>query len=78
LTAGYNGPIVVDMIKRTARTLSTGMKLDTSAGPAVVTNVARSQGGVFAAKDQIVVTFEIRGFERQVVCTPGQKLNVIA
>jgi hypothetical protein len=66
------------MIKRTAQKLTTGMKLDTSAGPAVITNVARSQGGIFAAKDQVIVTFEIRGFERQVVCTPGQKLNVIA
>lgn len=65
------------MTKRTAAKLTTGMRLDTSAGPAEIINVARSQGGVFAAKDQVIVTFAIRGIERQVVCTPGQKLNVL-
>jgi len=63
---------------KTAAKLKVGMKLDTDAGPAEITQVARSQGGVFAAKDQVIVTFTIRGFERQIVCTPGQKLNVIS
>ena len=66
------------MSKRTASKIATGMKLDTDAGPALVTNVARSQGGVFAAKDQIVISFEVRGIERMIVCTPGQSLNVVA
>jgi translation elongation factor P/translation initiation factor 5A len=66
------------MTKTTAAKITTGMKLDTNAGPAEVVNVARSQGGLFAAKDQIIVTFAIRGFERQLVLTPGQKINVIA
>lgn len=66
------------MTKTTAAKITAGMKLDTSAGPAEVTNVARSQGGVFVAKDQVVITFAICGFERQVVAPPGQKFNVVA
>jgi hypothetical protein len=63
---------------KTASKIAVGMNLDTDAGPALVTNVARSQGGVFAAKDQVIITFEIRGFERQIIATPGQKFGVIA
>jgi translation elongation factor P/translation initiation factor 5A len=66
------------MTKKTAAKLTTGMKLDTNAGPAEITNVARSQGGLFAAKDQIVVTFKIRNIEREIVFTPGQTLNVVS
>jgi hypothetical protein len=64
--------------KTIATKLTAGMFLDTSAGPAEITHVARSQGGVFAAKDQVIVTYAIRGFERQVVLTPGQRINVVA
>ena len=78
LASSYNRAIVLPMTKTSsAAKITAGMNLDTDAGPALVTNVARSQGGVFVAKNQIIVTFEIRGFERQIVCTPGQKLNVL-
>lgn len=66
------------MKKITAANITTGMNLDTSAGPAEVINVARSRGGVFAAKNQVIVTFRIRGYERELVLTPGQKINVVA
>jgi hypothetical protein len=63
-------------LKRTAAKLTTSMQLDTSAGPATITGVARSLGGLFAATDQVVVTFVIGEVERQAVFTPGQKISV--
>lgn len=66
------------MTKRTAAKLTTDMTLDTNAGPATITSVARSRGGIFAAADQVVVTFEVQGIERQAIFTPGQKVNVLS
>lgn len=60
-----------------AKSLRPGMRLDTDAGPAEITNVARSQGGVFAARDQVVVTFSVRGIERIAIFTPGQRIGVV-
>lgn len=60
-----------------AKSLRTGMRLDTDAGPAEIVNVARSRGGVFSAKDQILVTYVVRGVEMFAVFTPGQRIGVV-
>lgn len=64
------------MVKQ-ARNLRAGMRLDTDAGPAEVLNVARSNGGVFSARDQVVVTYTVRGIEMLAVFTPGQRIGVV-
>jgi hypothetical protein len=65
------------MMLKQAKSLTAGMRLDTDAGPAEIVNVARSRGGVFSARDQVIVTYVVRGIEMLAVFTPGQRIGVV-
>lgn len=66
------------MTSITAAKIVVGDQVDTDAGPALVTHVARSKGGLFAPPPGAVcLTITNAGRELTLALKPGSRINVV-
>ena len=66
------------MIKQMqARSLRPGMLIDTDAGPAEIADVHVSQGGIWAARDAVVITLSESFHGITFTLRPQQRIGVV-